>query len=228
MPRALLQQVVKAHVPRNTVVFCHSLSFCCNFRTFLPRLLLRNLLFQTILPPFSHKNGGRDREAYNKEKSGNFPWFFWISDQVTGFMTRMNTLQEIAVMTIVKFGIRFREALPEQLVDRISAIESMIMRGMNGINYCEAYRVRKCLTFDIIWSLWTWTFVQRGLYEDDEYDQRMVHIQAGKETFLSWVWGTVFGLQFARSDDEGTCFMVTDFRLEPSERQVEFHGYYYC
>ena len=66
------------------------------------------------------------------------------------------------------------------------------------------------------------------MYEDDEYDQRRVHIQAGKETYLSWVWGTVFGLQFARSDDEGTCFMVTDFQLEPSARRVVFHGHYYC
>ena len=75
-------------------------------------------------------------------------------------------------------------------------------------------------------SVTTWeagpTFVQRGFYEDDNYDQRTVHIRAGRESFMSWVWGSVFGLL-----DENN-FLVTDFQLEPSRSQVVFHGYYYC
>ena len=140
----------------------------------------------------------------------------------------MNTLEEMAIMTIVKFGIRVEDALPVRLRNRIDAIERMIRDSLTGTNYYEGHRVRKCLEFDISWNQGTWTFAQRGLYIDDDYDQRRVHIQAGKESFLSWVWGNVFGLQFARSDDEGTCFMVTDFQLEPPARRVVFHGHYYC
>ena len=133
----------------------------------------------------------------------------------------------MAVMTIVKFGIRYKNALPVKLHDWIDAMERTIRLSMTGTNYYEFYRVKECLEFDISWNQGTWTFVQRGLYEDDNYDQRRVHIQAGKETFLSYVWGNVFGLQFSRSNDGGTCFMVTDFQLKPSLGRVEFHGYYY-
>ena len=36
-------------------------------------------------------------------------------------------------------------------------------------------------------------FVQRDLFEDNDYDQRTVRIQAGQETFLSWLCGSVVG-----------------------------------
>ena len=50
----------------------------------------------------------------------------------------MKTLQEIAVMTIAKFGIPFREALPEQLITIIDAVEGAIRRSMTGTDYYEA------------------------------------------------------------------------------------------
>ena len=144
-------------------------------------------------------------------------------------MTRMKTLEEIAVMTIIKFGLPFREFLPKKLSARIDAIEGRIRRTMTGTNYYEFYKTMNDQEFDISWKQGTWTFVQRGLYEYDEYyDQKRVHIQAGKETFLSWVWSSVFGLHFWWQGPYETSFMVTDFQLEPSARQVEFHGYYYC
>ena len=55
----------------------------------------------------------------------------------------------------------------------------------------------------------------------------MLHIKAGKETLLSWVWGSVFGLD-SKTLDFRTSFIVTDFHLEPSASRVEFHGYFYC
>ena len=107
---------------------------------------------------------------------------------------------------------------------------------MTGTNYYEFLKKVHDREFDISWKQGTWIFVRRGLYpgdvednEYDDYDQKRVHIQAGKETLLSWVWSSVFGLHFWwQESNEKNCFMVTDFRLEPSARQVEFHGYYYC
>ena len=139
----------------------------------------------------------------------------------------MKTLQEAAVLTILKFGIGFGDILPELLQTEICNVDRTLRRSCTGSDYYEPYRVNNRLHFDISWSHGAWIFVQRGLFKDNDYDQRTVRIQAGKETFLSWVWGNVFGLQFG-SQDTGTCFNVTDFNLEPSERRVQFHGYYYC
>ena len=51
----------------------------------------------------------------------------------------------------------------------------------------------------------------RGLLyrEDDEFDQKRVHIQAGKETFPSWVWSNVFGLQFWWQEPNETSFKTS-------------------
>ena len=134
-----------------------------------------------------------------------------ISRRAAGACNTMKTLQEIAVMTILKFGIPYRKTLPPILQNEIDTLEHTICRTCTGSDYYEAYRVHNCLNFDISWSYGTWTFVQRGLFEGNDYDQRTVCIRAGKETFMSWVWGNVFGLQFG-TQDAGTCFMVTDFK----------------
>ena len=150
-----------------------------------------------------------------------------ISRRAAGACNTMKTLQEIAVMTILKFGIPYRKTLPPILQDEIDTLEHTVRRTCTGSDYYEAYRVHNCLNFDISWSYGTWTFVQRGLFEGNDYDQRTVCIRAGKETFMSWVWGNVFGLQFG-TQDAGTCFMVTDFQMEPSTSRLEFKGFYYC
>ena len=139
----------------------------------------------------------------------------------------MKTLQEAAVLTILKFGIRFRDILPDLLQTEILNVDHTLRRNCTGSDYYETYRVNGCPDVDISWSHGTWIFAQRGFFIEDDYDQRTVRIQAGKETFLSWVWGNVFGLQFW-SQDTGTCFIVTDFDLDPSARRIQFHGYYYC
>ena len=143
-------------------------------------------------------------------------------------LNEMKTLQEIAVSKIIRFGISSRETLPVELQNEIESVEDTIRRRLTGYNYFECYRANSILEFDMSWNQGTWTFVQRGLFKDDEYDQRTVHIKAGKETFLSWVWGNVFGLQFEFLPGKGTCFMIKDFQLDPSTRRVLFHGYYYC
>ena len=135
----------------------------------------------------------------------------------------MKTLQEMAVLTILKFGIRYKEIVPTLIQHEIDTVERTIRNSLTGSEYYEYYRVKDCLEFDISWRHGTWTFVQRDLYEDNDYDQRTVRIQAGKETFLSWVWGDIFGIRYECGN-----FLVTDFQLEPSKRQVVFHGYYYC
>ena len=133
----------------------------------------------------------------------------------------MKTLQEMAILTILKFGIRYKEIVHTLLQNEIDTVEHTIRRSLTGSEYYEYFRVNKCLEFDISWRHGTWTLVQRDLFEGNDYDQRTVHLQAGKETFLSWVWGGVFGLL------EGYNFLVTDFQLEPSTRRVVFLGYYY-
>ena len=139
----------------------------------------------------------------------------------------MKTLQETAIITVLKFGIRYKEIVPTLLQNEIDTVEHMIRRKLTGSNYYEYHRVIECLEFDISWNKGTWTFVQRGLFEEDEYDQRMLHIQAGKETLLSWVWGSVFGLDSLVLEFR-TSFIVTDYHLEPSASRVEFIGYFYC
>ena len=133
----------------------------------------------------------------------------------------MKTLQEMAILTILKFGIRYKEIVPTLLQNEIDTVEHTIRRSLTGSDCYEYFRVKQCLEFDISWRHGIWTFVQRDLFEDNHYDQRTIHIQAGKEIFLSWVWGSVFGLQ------EEYNFLVTDFQLEPSTRRVVFLGYYY-
>ena len=80
----------------------------------------------------------------------------------------MKTLEEIAVMTILKFGIPFREALPAKLIDKIQAIDGT----MTGRDNYEFYRSMNSQEFDISWNQGTRTFIQRGLHGDDEYDQK--------------------------------------------------------
>ena len=106
----------------------------------------------------------------------------------------MKTLQEMAVLTILKFGIRYKEIVPTLIQHEIDTVERTIRNSLTGSEYYEYYRVKDCLEFDISWRHGTWTFVQRDLYEDNDYDQRTVRIQAGKETFLSFVWGHIFGM----------------------------------
>ena len=135
----------------------------------------------------------------------------------------MKTLQETAILTVLKFGIPFTETLPPLLQIAVNAVDRRLRRSCTGTDYYEHYRVQEWrLNLNISWNHGTWTFVQRGFYEDDNYDQRTVHIRAGRESFMSWVWGRVFGLL-----DENN-FLVTDIQLEPSRSQVVFHGYYYC
>ena len=135
----------------------------------------------------------------------------------------MKTLQETAILTVLKFGIPFTETLPPLLQIAVNVVDRRLRRSCTGTDYYEHYRVQEWrLHLNISWNHGTWTFVQRGFYEDDNYDQRTVHIRAGRESFMSWVWGSVFGLL-----DENN-FLVTDFQLEPSRSQVVFHGYYYC
>ena len=71
-------------------------------------------------------------------------------------------------MTIDKFGIPFRKALPAKLIDKIHAIEGTIRHYMTGRDYYEFYRSINSQEFDISWNQGTWTYIQRGLYEDDE------------------------------------------------------------
>ena len=82
----------------------------------------------------------------------------------------MKTLQETAVMTILKFGIPYEEILPRLLQNEIDTVEHIIRRRLTGSDYYEYHRVKDCLEFDISWNKGTWTFVQRGLFEEDEYD----------------------------------------------------------
>ena len=107
----------------------------------------------------------------------------------------MKTLQETAILTVLKFGIPFTETLPPLLRIAVNAMDRRLRRSCTGTDYYEHYRVQEWrLNLNIGWDHGTWTFVQRGFYEGDNYDQRTVHIRAGRETFMSWVWGSVFGL----------------------------------
>ena len=96
---------------------------------------------------------------------------------------KMKTLQEMAVLTILKFGIRYKEIVPTLIQNEIGTVKRMIRSSLTGSEYYECYRVKDCLEFDISWRHGAWTFVHRDLYEENDYDQRTVRIQAGKETF---------------------------------------------
>ena len=138
----------------------------------------------------------------------------------------MKTLKELALMVVIQFGLGYGEVLPPNIYEEMLSVEDEIRRKMTGYEYYEYYRVKHCLEFDISWHRGTWTFVQRGLFEDDDYDQRRVCIRAGKEIFLSWVWSSVFVLE--NYVPGGTCFIVSGFQLDLSTRRVMFYGYYYC
>ena len=94
----------------------------------------------------------------------------------------MKTLQEMAVLTILKFGIRYKEIVPTLIQNEIGTVERMIRSSLTGSEYYECYRVKDCLEFDISWRHGAWTFVHRDLYEENDYDQRTVRIQAGIST----------------------------------------------
>ena len=107
----------------------------------------------------------------------------------------MTTLQENAVTTILKFGIPYEEILPKSLEKKIDTVEHTIRRSLTGSEYYAYYPVKDGLEFGISWKHGTWTFIRRDKFKDDDLDQRTVHIQACKETFLSQAWGSFFGLR---------------------------------
>ena len=136
----------------------------------------------------------------------------------------MMSLKELALMVVVKYGLGYSEVLPPEILEEIRSVDDEIRRKMTGNNYYEHYRVEHCLEFDIGWNRGTWTFDQRGLFENDDYDQRRVRIRAGRKTFLSWVWSSVFGLE---NHVPGTCFVVSGFQLDLPTSRVIFYGYHF-
>ena len=70
---------------------------------------------------------------------------------------KMKTLQEMAVLTILKFGIRYKEIVPTIIQNEIDTVEHTIRSSLTGSEYYEYYRVKDCLEFDISWRHGTWT-----------------------------------------------------------------------
>ena len=68
----------------------------------------------------------------------------------------MKTLQEMAILTILKFGIRYKEIVPTLLRNEIDTVEHTIRRSLTGSDCYEYFRVKQCLEFDISWRHGTW------------------------------------------------------------------------
>ena len=69
----------------------------------------------------------------------------------------MKTLQEMAILTVLKFGIRYKEIVLTLIQNKIDAVERTILHSLTGSEYYEYYRVIDCLEFDISWRHGTWT-----------------------------------------------------------------------
>ena len=77
-------------------------------------------------------------------------------------------------LPVVPIRIETAHQLPQltndaaKLIDKIQAIDGT----MTGRDNYEFYRSMNSQEFDISWNQGTRTFIQRGLYGDDEYDQK--------------------------------------------------------
>ena len=134
----------------------------------------------------------------------------------------MKSLEELTKMIIIKNGLGGREDLPINLQKDLQEMEETILLDLVGNNYYEYYRVVDCLEFDISWHAGTWTFSQR--WEFKEHKSSTMYISGGRESFLSPVWKDIFALPAWESCDG---FMMTDFNMDLTKRQIMFDGYFY-
>jgi hypothetical protein len=133
----------------------------------------------------------------------------------------MLSLKELTKMVIIKHGLGRREVLPIDLQKDLQRMEETIQLDVVGNNYYEYYRICNNLEFDISWHAGTWTFSQR--WEFGEHENSTIYIRAGRESFISPVWKDIFSLPY----DLRGGFMISDFNLDLTRRQIRFHGYYY-
>ena len=133
----------------------------------------------------------------------------------------MKSLEELTKMIIIKNGLGGREDLPIDLQKDLQRMEETIQLDLVGNNYYEYYKIVRYLEFDISWHAGTWTFSQR--WEFEEYENSTMYISAGRESFLSPVWKDIFALP--RTSHGG--FMMSDFNMDLTKRQIRFYGYLY-
>ena len=134
----------------------------------------------------------------------------------------MKSLEELTKMFIIKHELGRREDLTIDLQKDLQRMEETIQLDLVGNNYYEYYKIVRYLEFDISWHAGTWTFSQR--WEFKEHESSTMYISGGRESFISPVWKDIFALPGWEACDG---FMITDFNMDLTKRQITFHGYFY-
>ena len=74
----------------------------------------------------------------------------------------MQSLNEMAKLVIVKYGVGGRESLPSDLQKEVRGLDEMIELDMQGNDYYEYYRISEGIDLDVTWNHGEWILKQQN------------------------------------------------------------------